>query len=155
MPWNRQQKYRVILERRKLAEEYPEGDIKWIHPNENTKVELRVTTNRDNVYRLRVHVLEDFPNSVPVLLVCDSPQPMPGWDESHEHHTYDRQQGLINICHNYYAHWSPEKNRIVDVFKKGRQWLEAYESSLETGRSMDFYLDDAEVPVSENPCVFQ
>ena len=91
-----------------MEEEYLKTDIKWIHPYEKTKVELRVTTNRDNVYRLRVHVLEDL------------------GDESHEHHTYNWQQGMINICHNYDAHWSPEKNRMVDVFKKDRQWIKVH-----------------------------
>ena len=159
MPWNPRQKCRLALEQRKLEEEYPKTDIKWIHPNdpmEDTKVELRVTTNRDSVYRLRVHVLQDFPNSVPALLVSESPQPMPDWDDNLENHTHDRQEGLIRICYNYYGHWSPQKSRIVDVFKKGRQWLEAYESSLETGRPMNFYLDDAlQVPGPEPPCALQ
>lgn len=158
MPWSRFQRLRLVLERRKLAEEFPENAIKWIDPSGDTKIELEVTTNRNNVYRLRLHVPEDFPNSVPELVVCGSPRPMPEWDESHENHTLERRGDLINICHNYYRHWSPRDNRIVDVFKKGRQWLEAYESSLETGRPMDFYLDDVDlpdVPVSENTCAFQ
>ena len=146
MPWNKFQKRRLALERRKLVEEFSENDIKWINPTGETKVELRVTTNRDNVYRLRVHIAEDFPNSVPVMVVCESPEPMPDWDESHVNHTLDRKENFINICHNYYGHWSPQYSRIVDVFKKGREWLEAYESSIETGRPMDFYLEDTELP---------
>jgi hypothetical protein len=157
MPWNARQKCRLTLERRKLEGEYSKNDIKWIHPSGDTKIELRVTTNRGNVYRLRVHVPEDFPNSVPQLVVCESPQPMPDWDESHENHTLERRNGLINICHFYYRLWSPKDNRIVDVFKRGRQWLEAYESSFETGRPMDFYLDHADVPGNNlgNRCTSQ
>ena len=150
MPWSRFQRPRLVLERRKLEEEYPVNDIKWIDPKGEAKIELRVETNHRNVYRLRVHVPEDFPNSVPLLLVSDSPQPMPDWDENHECHTLNRHDGLINICHHYYRHWSPKDNHIVDVFKKGRLWLEAYECSLETGRPMDFYLEDEDIPEIRN-----
>ena len=150
MPWSRFQRTRLELERRKLEKEYPVNDIKWIDPKGEAKIELRVETNHGNVYRLRVHVPEDFPNSVPLLLVSDSPQPMPDWDENHECHTLNRHDGLINICHHYYRHWSPKDNHIVDVFKKGRLWLEAYECSLETGRPMDFYLEDEDIPETRN-----
>ena len=150
MPWSRFQRTRLVLERRKLEKEYPVNDIKWIDPKGEAKIELRVETNHGNVYRLRVHVPEDFPNSVPLLLVSDSPQPMPDWDENHECHTLNRHDGLINICHHYYRHWSPKDNHIVDVFKKGRLWLEAYECSLETGRPMDFYLEDEDIPETRN-----
>ena len=155
MPWTRFQRPRLALERKKLEEEYPVNDIKWIDPKGDAKIELRVVTNRENVYRLRVHVPEDFPNSVPLLLVSDSPRPMPEWDESHDYHTLDRHGDLINICHNYYRHWSPKDNHIVDVFKKGRRWLEAYECSLETGQPMGFYLDDEDIPEEGNRCTSQ
>ena len=150
MPWSRFQRPRLVLERRILEKEYPVNDIKWIDPKGEAKIELRVETNHRNVYRLRVHVPEDFPNSVPLLLVSDSPQPMPDWDENHECHTLNRHDGLINICHHYYRHWSPKDNHIVDVFKKGRLWLEAYECSPETGRPMDFYLEDEDIPETRN-----
>lgn len=142
MPWSQAQRSRLALERKLLKERFPEEDITWIHPHENTKVEIKISTNRDNSYKLRVYIPEDFPNSVPEMVVCDSPNPMPEWNESHINHTLMQREGFVNICHHYYRRWSPNKNKLWEVFKKGRLWLEAYESSLETGKSMNFYLDD-------------
>lgn len=163
MPWDKLQKSRLALEKTRLLKEFAKEDIRWINPHENTKIELRVVTNRGNEYCLRVHVPEDYPNSVPEMVVSESPQPMPDWDESHENHTLDRREGLVNICHSYYRRWSPGKHTIVHIFKKGRQWLEAYESSVETKRPMDFYLDDVDVlddddrfpALSNENCSFQ
>lgn len=142
MPWNERQRSRLALERKLLKEMFPEEDIiTWIHRRENTKVEIQISTNRNNPYKLRVYIPEDFPNSVPEMVVCDSPNPMPNWNASHVNHTLDQRDGCVSICHYYWRRWSPNKNKLWEIFKKGRHWLEAYESSLETGKPIDFYLD--------------
>lgn len=144
MPWSTRQRLRLSHERKLLADGFPDGDVKWINPKENTKVEVRVSTNRNNSYCLRVYIPEDYPYCVPEMVICDSPKSMPEWNSSHVHHTLDQRDGLVNICHFYWSRWSPNENKLCEVFKKGLLWLEAYESSLETGRPIDFYLEDTD-----------
>ena len=100
--------------------------------------EQNVKTSRNNVYRLRILVGENYPERLPDLVVCLSPEPMPKsaeWQGTHTTHTWPQKYGLLQICFYRQVCWT-RKNMLFQVFEKGEQWLEAYEEHLETGKSI-------------------
>lgn len=138
MPWSPVQFHRIIVEKRVL-DNYFAGKVKWLNPRRDTTVELTMTTNNDKHYTLRVYLPDDFPNSVPDMVVSNSPAPMPDWEGNGETHTLKRRDGYLRICHYRSSHWTDE-NTLYQVFMKGRLWLEAYEGYLRTGSPMDDFL---------------
>lgn len=141
MPWTRNQHYRILEEEEILSVYFP-GRVTWLHGR--TKVEIKMTTNNENDYTLRVYLPEDFPNSVPDLVVTESPQPMPDWQNNGQTHTLTRHDGFLRICHYRITRWSPDNN-LYDVFMKGRLWLEAYEGHLRTSLPLDHFLRDMDI----------
>ena len=98
--------------------------------------ERDVKTSRNNVYRLRILVGENYPERLPDLVVCSSPEPMPKsaeWQGRHTTHTWPQKYGLLQICFYRQVCWTRE-NKLFQVFEKGEEWLEAYEEHLETGK---------------------
>lgn len=141
MPWSPVQRHRILIERNILDIYFP-GKVTWLQGQ--TKVEVRMTTNNDNEYCLRVYLAEDFPNSVPEMVVTQSPKPMPNWENNGETHTLKRRDGFVRICHYRASNWSDE-NTLYQVFLKGRLWLEAYEGHLRTSKPMDYFLRDMQI----------
>ncbi|XP_028405091.1 uncharacterized protein LOC114527592 [Dendronephthya gigantea] len=137
MPWSEAQRKRLAAEKTVLDHYFP-GCVKWIDPTGDTKVEVRLNTNNDNQYTLRVYI-GDFPNSVPDMVVVSSPNPMPGWGGSYSNHTLTRRDGYLRICHYHKSQWS-DRSSLYEVVMKGRVWLEAYEGHLRTGQSMSYFL---------------
>ena len=139
MPWTSYQTQRLAVEKDKLEKYFPRK-VRWIDPTGNTKVDVTMTTNSNQVYCLRLYVPRDFPNSVPVMVVKSSPRPMPNWSGSGSTHTLGRNfEGFLKICHYLDSRWS-SRVTFYEVFMKGRLWLEAYEGHLSTGRPLDYYL---------------
>ena len=141
MQWNGVQMRRINVEREILDKYFP-GKVRWIDLRGDTKVEVTMTTNNDKTYCLRLYLPHDFPNSVPDLVVCNSPAPMPNWGGRGETHTLKQRDGNLRICHYRPSHWS-DCNTFYQIFMKGRLWLEAYEGYLRTGAPVDNFLRHA------------
>lgn len=122
MPWSPLQRQRIVLERDILNVYFP-NKVTWLH--RLGKVEVKMKTNNENEYCLRVYLPEDFPYSVPDMVVAQSPEPMPNWENNGETHTLTRRDGLLRICHFRVSVWSND-NTLYEMFMKGRLWLEAY-----------------------------
>ncbi len=76
-------------------------------PSFEHKVKLKGESG-DRNYKLRVYMSSEYPNKMPNLVVCESPEPMPdgpGWNGSHATHTYPRIHGFLHICHWRWAAW--------------------------------------------------
>ena len=130
---------RLKLEKNWLEEYYNEEKFPMNEMYGMTVFERDVKTSRNNVYRLRILVGESYPDKLPDLVVCLSPEPMPKsaeWQGTHTTHTWPQKYGLLQICFYRQECWT-RKNRLLRVFEKGEQWLEAYEEHLETGKPID------------------
>ena len=68
MPWSATQRQRLAFEK-SLLEKYFRNRVSWIDPTGETMVEVRVTCSNDKQYTLRVYLPQDYPNSVPQMIV--------------------------------------------------------------------------------------
>ncbi|MFM6152808.1 MAG: hypothetical protein ACKO3K_14175 [Cuspidothrix sp.] len=144
MSWNQLQRQRLALEKEILYTYFPK--FSWINPidSNNTRIEGEVKTNVGNVYKLRVYVPSDFPNSLPDMVVI-YPYPLKGYQgqdmKQHETsgsmHTLTPRDGYVKICH--YRDWLPNIT-LYKVVLKGRIWLEALEAHKRTGQPIDAFL---------------
>ena len=141
MSWNHVQRQRILVERDILNVYFP-GKVTWL-PGQ-TRVEIRMKTNNDNEYCLRVYLPDDFPNSVPDMVVTSSPKRMPNWENNGQTHTLKPHDGFLRICHYRASRWSNDTT-LYEVFMKGRLWLEAYESHLLTSKPLDHFLRDMQI----------
>ena len=139
MPWTPAQQHRLAAEKDILDKYFP-GKVQWIDPRDNTRIEVTMTSNSNKVYCIRAYVPGDYPNSLPDMVVCRSPIPMPlQWGISGKSHTLGVRDNCLKICHYYAPRWNPQ-HTFYEIFVKGRVWLEAYEGHLATGRNIDYYL---------------
>ena len=139
MPWTPAQQHRLAVEKDILDRYFP-GMVQWIDPTGNTRIEITMTSNSNNVYCLRAYVPGDYPNSLPDMVICRSPTSMPlQWGASSSFHTLGIRDNCLKICHYYAPRWNPQ-HTFYEIFVKGRVWLEAYEGHLATGRNIDYYL---------------
>ena len=157
MGWSGAQRKRLGMEKQ-LLEKYFPGRATWIDPTGNTKVEVRMTTNNDKSYTLRVYIPMDFPNSCPEMVVSQPSGVLRKKDGSlmgsacGSDHIWDSRDGRTRICHFVPRKWTSD-NTLYQVFMKGRIWLEAYEGHLKTGRSLSNYL--VEMPGGQLSCATQ
>ena len=136
MPEDRFLRARLKYERRWLEKYYNGEKFPWHWRNGMAAFERDITTSKKNVYRLRILVGENYPDQLPELVVCSSPKPMPKskeWQGTHATHTWPQKYGLLQICFYRQVCWATE-NKLYQVFKKGKQWLEAYDEFLTTGK---------------------
>ena len=146
MGWTPAQRQRLATERRLLEHFFP-GCVTWIDPRGDTKVEVALVTNNNRKYRLRIYLKSenssssDFPNSVPDMVVSDSPKPMPQWGSNGETHTLGHRDGFSKICHYRSSCWT-DRSTLYEVVMKGRIWIEAYEGHLTTGKKMNYFLGE-------------
>ena len=151
MSWTEAQKKRLAAEKAVLDHVLP-GCAKWIDPTEDTKVEVKLKTNNDNEYTLRIYI-GNFPNVVPDLVVVSSPKPMPDWGYSSASHTLGTRDGYLRICHYHDSQWT-DRSSLYEVVMKGRVWLEAYEGHVRTGKAMNYFLremgEEGSSPVNED-----
>ena len=120
-------------------------EVEWIDRNDDTKLEIYVTCSSDSNYTLRIYLPPDFPNSCPAMVVRSSSgllrrkngtflDSISGTD-----HTLSSKDGYTQICHFLPRSWKGDKT-LFDIVMKGQAWLEAYEIHLQTGDSLDRYL---------------
>ena len=145
MPWSATQRQRLAFEK-SLLEKYFRNRVSWIDPTGDTKVEVRVTCSNDKQYTLRLYLPQDFPNSVPPMIVktpwMTTLKKRDGRTDMGEcagDHTYGTRDGCTQICHFKPALWK-DNNTLYQVVMKGLIWLEAYEAHLRTGASLSRYL---------------
>ena len=99
----RLQDEQVVLEGYFYPKKYP-----ILHKNDEPCFEHEVVLNGDRKYKLRVYVNEGYPDMLPDLVVCESPEPMPLWGASHDTHTWQPKHGFLHICHWHWAAWTRE-----------------------------------------------
>ena len=148
--WSGSQISRLSLERDLLDKYFP-NRVTWTAPRGSTKVELKLETNENKPYILRIDIPPDFPNSCPPLTVISPTNlrqknglPLPENDS--EFHTLAAKDGCISICHFYPLHWNAQ-DTLYEVFMKGRLWLEAYEGHLKSGQPISVYLPEQVNPL--------
>ena len=92
------------------------GKYPIMYKNEDNEwyVEHEVKINEERKYKLRVYVSGRYPDVLPDLVVCESPEPMPEWRGSHATHTWGFKHGFLQICHWHWAAWKRE-NMIFQV----------------------------------------
>ena len=143
MPWTSSQQRRLEMERGILAKFF-RNRVTWHNPTGNTSIDLRIATNSNKGYTLRIYVPADFPNSCPQLAVVN-PSALYNYSGyqigamSDSDHTYGFRDGYMTICHFRPNLWTSE-NTLYQVFLKGIIWLEAYEGHLKTGKPLTNYL---------------
>jgi len=134
---------RLNIENEVLKKYFPE--FKWIPSETNPdKLEVMLKTNSKKIYRLRLYLPSDYPNSQPAMVIID-PSPLQGYKgfnllrTNSSMHILDPIDGHVQICHYSSSHWSPQVT-LYKVILKGRLWLEAYENYVKTGKDIDEYL---------------
>ena len=149
--WSGSQISRLSLERDVLDKYFP-NRVTWTAPRGATEVELKLETNNNKSYKLRIKIPADFPNSCPRLIVVSpknlrqkNGQPLP--ENNSEFHTLGAEDGCIAICHFYPMHWNAQ-DTLYEVFMKGRLWLEAYEGHLKSGQPISVYLPEQVNPLT-------
>lgn len=142
MFWTARQHRRILDEKEILSIYFP-GRVTWL--DGLTKVDVKMTTNDNNDYKLRVYLPEDHPNSVPDLVITESTMPLPSWENNGLTHTLKRRDGCLTICHYRASRWNPQEQNLYDVFMKGRLWLEAFEAHLRTSLPMGEFLKEMEI----------
>jgi hypothetical protein len=93
------------------------GQYPILNKNNEPCFEHEVRLNGDIIYKLRVYVNNEYPDEIPDLVVCESPEPMPKWGEQgarHDTHTWPPKYGFLHICHWHWAAWTRE-NMIYQV----------------------------------------
>lgn len=144
MSWSASQKGRLAVERN-LLERYFPNRVTWFSPgNHNAHVQIRMTSNSNKEYVLRVYIPSDFPNSCPDMVMV-SPLNLRKQNGdalptgSFVFHTIGERDSYIKLCHFIPRLWTAD-NTLYQVFVKGRLWIEAYEGHLMTGKDMDVFL---------------
>lgn len=144
MGWSLTQQQRLLTEKNILKKYFPAFEWKNATDPSSTKVEGYVKSNSGNLYKLRVYVPADFPNSRPSMVVI-APSPLRGYGSknfveygvSGVMHTLAPIDGYATICH--YKNWLPNLT-IYLVVLKGRIWIEAFEGHKRTGHDLDHFL---------------
>jgi hypothetical protein len=122
MVWLPAQRVRLAVEKDTL-EKYFRLGITWIDPRDETKVEVILKSNSNKVYKLRLYIPTDFPNSCPVLVVVEpktlvlkNGSRLPEGNTSF--HTLPDTDGFHRICH-FHPHLWSEDTTLYQVFMKG------------------------------------
>ena len=146
MPWSAIQQNRLAIEKQLLEAYIGKNRVTWIDPTGDTKVEARLTCSNNKEYTLRIYLPQDFPNSVPPMIVkttwMTELKKRNGSDlDGHDDHIYGSRDGCTSICHFRPDLWKDD-NTLFQIFMKGLMWLEAYEAHLRTGYNLSKYLAD-------------
>jgi ubiquitin-protein ligase len=110
----------------------------------NSFLDVGVKTQSGKVYRLKIKLSQDYPNSLPEVYIT-YPLPLMKKDgskldgASHDFHTLGNEGDNIQICHFKSENWNPNQS-LYKIALKVRIWLEAYEGHLRTGKTIDNYL---------------
>lgn len=149
MPWSLAQRTRLAHERQTLESYFHRDKVKWINPTHDTQVEVKVTCRNERCYTLRVYIVPDFPNACPSMVIVTPCGLLRRKDGSllsvmnRNDHILSNKDGYTQICHFRPSMWR-DNNTIFQVIIRGMTWLEAYELHLQTGDSLDQYLQAGE-----------
>jgi ubiquitin-protein ligase len=111
-------------------------------------LDVGLKTSSGRTYRLRVNIPPDFPNSVPAVYVtypepdtlCDAAaKPLYQASPSHSMHLLQPDGKFVRLCHYKQENWFPGVT-LYKVVLKCLIWLEAYQSHLQDGKPLDYYL---------------
>ncbi len=108
----------------------------------DTHLLIAARTNSKHVYTLHFD-LAGFPAHMPVVFVKAMLRDRDGNkldDASAAMHTLPSGHGWTRICHYGGMSWRPNMS-LYKVYIKCRLWLEMYELHLQTGKSIDYYLN--------------
>lgn len=136
---------RLQLENDLLRRHFSGFHIQDLQGGPNLGVVGTLTTNSGRRYSLWIP-LRGFPGQAPRMYVV-SPflydhKRNPLWEQgvrSDMHLLTANEHHHVQICHYQDSHWSIDVT-LYKVVMKGRIWLEAYESHLRTGNTIDYYL---------------
>lgn len=113
----------------------------------NPYVDLGLKSNDGNVYRFKI-LLNSFPYNVPKVYIT-YPDDLKTYDgrnivdvgASHSMHLLQPMGNMPQVCHFKSDHWHSQRT-IYNVSLKLRVWMEAYESHLRTGQTLDYFVSD-------------
>lgn len=148
MSWNEDQCRRLAAEKKLVDTKFP-GFI-FINPkdSDNASIKGHGNTRTGLAYTLTIAIPKNYPNSRVHLYVTE-PNPLRtyenastinGMNSSHEFHTYSNgPNSCVNIC--FMSHWHPGMT-ITGAIWKGILWMEAYAHHLQTGKTIDYILNN-------------
>lgn len=132
---------------------------RYLHPNAfrfmdvetpNPILMCAARTNNKKIYTLRIE-LSRFPYDVPRVFVTQMLKTKTGEDmngDSVPMHTGYSENGWTQIGHCYNCNWNPQSS-LWSVYYRCLIWLNIYELHLQTGETMDTYLNHQSFPLSE------
>ena len=137
---------RLAVEERLLAKYFRGIHIQDAPDGPNPGVIGTLTTNGGSVYAVWLPLV-DFPDGRPQIYVVHPKLKtyegglLAEEGKTSKMHTLDpNEHGHVQICHYRDAHWHSNIT-LYKVVMKARLWLEAYDRYLETGRTLDQFLD--------------
>lgn len=139
-------KERLDIETRVLEKYFPKK-FNFVNINYPAGyLEVGLKTQSGVVYKLRIEMKIDYPNSKPDVYVS-YPGTLANYygdkmlGASSTMHTLTAKEEMTQICHTWDTNWNPNRS-LFQVIMKARIWLEAYEGHKRTGNSMDHYLNE-------------
>ena len=133
---------RLRAEKAVLARHLPANMYRFEKVGNTLWFKAAARTNRGNVYTL-AFLLADFPLEVPKVFVTQMLKNKKGepLDSVDGHmHVLTSVHGWTRICHYGSDSWTPMVS-LFKIYVKCRLWLEMYELHLQTGKSIDYYLN--------------
>lgn len=127
-----------VLSKKLLENTYVFQDMDTVEP----KLFLAVRTKLGNVYTLKI-MLADFPNSMPDVFVTRILKDKDGNEMnsvSAGMHCWGAKDNCTQICHGWRDQWS-NMTSLYKVYIKCCLWLQMYELHLQTGHTIDYYLN--------------
>jgi ubiquitin-protein ligase len=130
-----------------VLEKYFPRNVNFVNIHSSTGyVEVGLKTQSGNIYKLKIEVNMDYPNSKPEVYVS-YPGTLTDYygnkmlSASQAMHTLFAKSDMTQICHTWDKNWTP-KLTLYKVVMKARLWLEAYEGHKKTGNSIEYYLNE-------------
>jgi hypothetical protein len=146
----------VRVERMRLERELLQTYFHPVIARQNTAGEdtfdLRLRTNRDTTYTVRLTAGPAYPDVIPRAYIVTPHglrnargKLLTALGTNVEMHLLTPEGASPQICHNHPGLWNASQT-LYKVALKVRVWLEMYESHLETGLPIDTWLSHVECP---------
>ncbi len=144
MSWSTEQQNRLNKEWEIVKQYFP--GFEWKYYGTQLCLEGWMTTNQKTMYKLRLYVPIDMPNSVPEVVIT-YPYPitdnlgkaLTDYNYSATMHLLSPKDGYPKICTYKSTHWNPNRT-FYNVLIKVRIWLEALDGHKSSGHALDYYL---------------
>ena len=136
-------KRRYKMECEVLCAHLPENSYRFFDLDKpSAHLCMAARTNRGNLYTLYIE-LADFPASPPPVYVTKKLRDYFGkalTDVSIEMHTLSTDCSWTQLCYYSFCSWKVNVS-LYKIYIKCRLWLEMYELHLQTGNTIDYYLN--------------